>query len=164
MLSHKLILTGSYGVGKTSLFDRFLYNKFSSKYLTTIGVNVDKKVVNIDGRQLTMIVWDIAGEVTQDKIPNAYFLGASAMIYVFDVTRASTYEHMISDIDFLKAKLPKGIISIVGNKIDLVDEQFIQTELKTQAPLPWDILTSAKTGEHVEELFLSIGKKLLNRS
>ncbi len=160
MISKKVILTGSFGVGKTSLFEQFLYSKFSQKYLTTIGVKVDKKVLNINGKELSMIIWDIAGEVKQDKVPNSYFLGTSAIIYVFDVTRKSTYEELEEDIAHIKKMLPTGITAIVGNKIDLVDDGFIE-ELKQNIPLPWDILTSAKTGDNVEQLFHDIGIKLL---
>ncbi len=163
MISKKVILTGSFGVGKTSLFEQFLYSKFSQKYLTTIGVKVDKKVINVNGKELSLIIWDIAGEVKQDKVPNSYFLGTSAIIYVFDVTRKSTYEELDQDITHLKKMLPNGITAIVGNKIDLVDESFLQ-ELKGNIPVPWDILTSAKTGENVEELFLNIGSQLLNQN
>lgn len=160
MISKKVILTGSFGVGKTSLFEQFLYSKFSQKYLTTIGVKVDKKVLNINGKELSMIIWDIAGEVRQDKVPNSYFLGTAAIIYVFDITRKSTYEDLDMDIAHLKKMLPNGITSIVGNKVDLVNDEFVQ-ELKQNIPLPWDILTSAKTGKNVEQLFLNIGQKLL---
>ncbi len=160
MISKKVILTGSFGVGKTSLFEQFLYSKFSKKYLTTIGVKVDKKVLNINGKELSLIIWDIAGEVKQDKVPNSYFLGTSAILYVFDVTRVSTYEDLENDIAHLKKMLPTGITAIVGNKIDLVNDDFI-AELKQSVPLPWDILTSAKTGENVEQLFYDIGLRLL---
>jgi GTPase SAR1 family protein len=49
MVSKKIILTGSFGVGKTSLFNRFIYQEFNDKYLTTIGVKVNKKQVKVDG-------------------------------------------------------------------------------------------------------------------
>jgi len=163
MISKKVILTGSFGVGKTSLFEQFLYSKFSKKYLTTIGVKVDKKVLNINGKELSLIIWDIAGEVKQDKVPNSYFLGTSAIIYVFDVTRVSTYEGLENDIAHLKKMLPTGITAIVGNKIDLVNDDFI-AELQKSIPLPWDILTSAKTGENVEQLFHEIGTRLLAKN
>jgi GTPase SAR1 family protein len=51
MISRKVILTGSFGVGKTSLFTQFIYNKFDDKYLTTIGVKVNKKSLDIDGEE-----------------------------------------------------------------------------------------------------------------
>ncbi len=160
MISKKVILTGSFGVGKTSLFEQFLYSKFSTKYLTSIGVKVDKKVVTINGKQLSLIIWDIAGEVRQDKVPTSYFLGTSAIIYVFDVTRKSTYEDISEDIKHLQKMLPRGIISVVGNKVDLVEERFI-AKLKEEISIPWNMLTSAKTGENVEALFLTIGEKIL---
>jgi small GTP-binding protein len=75
MISKKVILTGSFGVGKTSLFNQFIFNQFSDKYLTTIGVKVNKKVINIGGEDLSLLLWDIAGEVSQDKVPTSYFLG-----------------------------------------------------------------------------------------
>jgi small GTP-binding protein len=158
MISKKVIITGSFGVGKTSIFTRFIENTFSEKYLTTIGVKVDKKTVTIDGREVSMIIWDIAGEVLQDKVPNTYFLGSSAVIYVFDLSRPLTFQNIETDLNHFNKILPGCIIRVVGNKKDLVDNatlQKIQREVKT------DIVTSAKTGENVEELFTSIGRELL---
>ena len=60
MLSRKVILTGSFGVGKTSLFSRFINNTFSDRYITTIGVKVDKKSLEIDGQEVSILLWDIA--------------------------------------------------------------------------------------------------------
>lgn len=160
MTSKKVILTGSFGVGKTSLFSKFLYNIFSEKYLTTIGVKVDKKEIAVDGQHITLILWDIAGEVAQDKVPATYFLGASGVIYVFDLNRPTTFANMENDVSYLKQLLPGGIIKIVGNKKDLVTEEQIET-IKDRLPLQCDIVTSAKTGENVEELFHAIGAELL---
>ena len=160
MTSKKVILTGSFGVGKTSLFNRFIFDKFDDKYLTTIGVKVNKKVVEVDGRLLSMLLWDIAGEVTQDKVPSSYFLGASGIIYVFDLTRPSTYQHVKSDLEYLKNMVPGGIFRLVGNKKDLVDEAGLAI-VRENIEIPWDILTSAKNGDHVEDLFQGMGADLL---
>jgi small GTP-binding protein len=161
MISKKIVLTGCFGVGKTSLFNQFLYQRFSEKYLTTIGVKVDKKIVEIDGRQISLLIWDIAGEVAQDKVPQSYYLGSSAIIYVFDLTRPSTWLNMKSDIAYLNKLLQGVLIKIVGNKIDLVSPAQLE-ETKPNLPLQPDILTSAKTGENVEVLFHSIGELLLD--
>lgn len=161
MTSKKVILAGSFGVGKTSLFSKFLYNKFSEKYLTTIGVKVDKKEVDINGERLTMILWDIAGEVSQEKVPRTYWLGASGIIYVFDLTRPTTFKNMENDISYLSKILPGGIIKIVGNKKDLLSDDEID-KLKNSIPLDCDLFTSAKTGENVERLFYNLGEALLS--
>jgi small GTP-binding protein len=160
MISKKIILTGSFGVGKSSLFNRFIYEQFDDKYLTTIGVKVNKKTVDIEGTALSILLWDIAGEVTQDKVPVSYFLGASGIIYVFDLSRPSTYANIASDIKYLQNLLPNGVVKVVGNKKDLVtDEQILK--IKEEVPMPWNILTSAKMGENVEEMFIEIGSELI---
>lgn len=163
MISKKVILTGSFGVGKTSLFNKFLYNRFNEKYMTTIGVKVDKRIVNINGSELSMLLWDIAGEVSQDKVPHSYFLGASGIIYVFDLTRPSTFLNMETDIKYLTTLLPDVSLKIVGNKVDLITPEHL-TSLKTELPLPYDILTSAKTGDHVEDLFYALGEDLIRNA
>ncbi|MFK8008736.1 MAG: Rab family GTPase [Saprospiraceae bacterium] len=161
MTSKKVILAGSFGVGKTSLFNQFIHNKFDDKYLTTIGVKVNKKVVNIDGRELSILLWDIAGEVSQDKVPVTYFLGASGVIYVFDLSRPTTYKNIAEDVEYLKGILDGGVIRVVGNKRDLVTDEEL-ANIREELVLPFDIATSAKTGENVEELFFDIGKALLD--
>lgn len=160
MISKKVILTGSFGVGKTSLFNQFIYNKFSDKYLTTIGVKVNKKVISVDGNDLSLLLWDIAGEVSQDKVPVSYFLGASGIIYVFDVTRPPTYKNLEKDLQYLNSIISGGVIKIVGNKLDLIDTTK-KEEIIKEVPVPIDIFTSAKTGENVESMFSLLGKELV---
>ncbi len=160
MTSKKIILSGSFGVGKTSLFNQFIYNRFSDKYLTTIGVKVNKKNILVDDTEIPLLLWDIAGEVAQDKVPTSYFLGASGVIYVFDLTRPMTYQNIQTDINYLKDLLPGGIIKIVGNKVDLVSDEQLEN-IRTSLPITIDIVTSAKTGQNVEELFLDLGKELI---
>jgi small GTP-binding protein len=162
-ISKKIILTGSFGVGKTSLFNQFIYSTFSEKYLTTIGVKVNKKTVEIDGHELTMLIWDIAGEVTQDKVPHSYFLGAEGIVYVFDLTRPTTLQNLKTDIEYLKKMLPDSVIQIVGNKLDLVQPHDIERLMNEYQVKP-DCLTSARTGENVETMFTNLGIALLNNN
>lgn len=159
-ISKKLILTGCFGVGKTSLFNQFLYHKFSEKYLTTIGVKVDKKVVTVGDRQISLLIWDVAGEVDQAKVPKSYFLGASAVVYVFDLTRPSTWLNIESDIEYLKELLGGVLIRVVGNKVDLVSPEQVDS-VRSRMEIQPEILTSAKTGENVEQLFHGIAQDLL---
>ncbi len=160
MLSKKVILTGSFGVGKTSLFERFINNKFEDKYLTTIGVKVGKKSVSTEKGDLSMMIWDIAGEVAQNKVPTSYFLGTSGIIYVFDVSRPSTYGNLAQDLEYLKSINKLTTIKIVGNKKDLATEAELNA-LVEELPLPIDLFTSAKTGENVEKLFLDFATEMV---
>ena len=160
MLSKKVIITGSFGVGKTSLFSRFVYSRFDEKYLTTIGVKVDKRTVHVDGTDISLLLWDIAGEVRQNKVPQSYFLGAAGIIYVFDLSRPSTFDNIVNDMQHLRKLLPHAEIICVGNKLDLLSEAEL-TSVKQQIMVQPDYLSSAKTGENVEALFLELARTLV---
>lgn len=156
ILNTKVVLTGSYGVGKTSLFNQFLNKKFKDHYRTTIGVEVDKKVIEINGHKVSILLWDIAGEQNQEKIPRSYFLGTSTILFVLDLTRPSTYNNLKENLKYLKAINPTVQFKIVANKKDLLKDKEIQEVIQNLA-YPIDLITSAKTGENVEELFRTIG-------
>ncbi len=160
MVSKKVILTGNFGVGKTSLFNRFVFDKFNDKYLTTIGVKVNKKVIEVDDEEISILLWDIAGEVSQDKVPISYFLGASCIIYVFDMSRPLTFANIEHDINHLRDLLPDSLLKVVGNKKDLLTAEEIESVLDTLT-IDCNITTSAKTGENVEELFDELARELL---
>ncbi len=160
IVGRKVIITGNFGVGKTSLFRRFITNTFNDKYSTSIGVKVDKKVVKVDEQELSLLLWDLAGEVRQDKVPIPYFLGTSAIIYVFDLTRPSTYKEISNNIKILKKRVPDVPIRIVGNKSDLLNISEINY-INSNLEYPADFFTSAKTGSQVKDLFESISKELL---
>jgi len=158
-ISKKVILVGHFGVGKTSLVSRFVHQKFSDQYLTTIGVKVDKKMLTIDGAEMNLILWDIAGESTATKIPKAYTMGAHGILFIFDVSRPETYDHISEDIFELQKNLKDPGLVVLGNKSDLVDDQFIEN-IKSQTKM--DILfTSAKTGVNVDNAFENLAKQML---
>lgn len=161
MAKKKIVLTGSFGVGKTSLFSRFIYDRFSDKYLTTIGVKVEKKVVEVEGEDVILMIWDIAGEISQDKVPDSFFMNASAILYVFDLTRPSTYGNLEFDLNYLEKKVPGVLLKLIGNKKDVLSGEELDKVLSELYKTP-DILTSAKTGENVETLFLDLAKSLLD--
>lgn len=159
-INKKIALLGSHGVGKTSLISRFVEGIFPEKYLSTIGLKVDNKEVIVDDTILDLVIWDIAGQDDPTRIPHYYLNGCHGYIYVADLSRPTTYEDMPSQLAILKGMLPKATYVLAGNKSDLLTSQELET-LKSQLPVELDIYTSAKTGDHVEELFLKLSNKLL---
>ena len=159
-ISKKIILLGHFGVGKTSLVRQFVHSKFSDEYLTTIGVKVDKKVIEISNDVLTMIIWDIEGGAVQSKLPHSYFMGAHGIIYVFDLLRPSTYEAIEEELQFFKDLLPDASLQIIGNKKDLLDDYDLE-RFHEEFKGHFDFLSSAKTGENVEDMFANLGILML---
>jgi len=62
MIQKKICMLGGFAVGKTSLVARYVSSIFSDKYLSTVGVKIDKKQLNVDGKDVTMMLWDIYGQ------------------------------------------------------------------------------------------------------
>ncbi len=153
-LSKKVVILGHFGVGKTSLFRRFIDNEFSEEYKVTLGVQIKKKVVQLpDGRELSMIMWDTEGHSnTVEDTRKSYLLGSHAFIYVFDLTREDTYKNLNRDLEYLNSTYKNVITKVIGNKLDLVSKKEITKSLKEQK-IPFDCLTSAKTNENVKGFF-----------
>ncbi|KAA1247724.1 Rab family GTPase [Aquimarina sp. RZ0] len=159
-LSKKVVLLGHFGVGKTSLFRRFMDNEFSEDYKVTLGVQIKKKVIEMpDGRELSMIIWDTEGHTNIEDTRKSYLLGSHAFIYVFDLTRTDTYQDLSKDIDYLTKNYPKVKTKIIGNKLDLVNEKDI-LQLFKDKQIQFDCLTSAKTNKNVQNFFSDLAKEI----
>src|SRR5262245_31297802 len=162
MIQKKICLLGAFSVGKTSLVARFVKSLYSDEYITTVGVKVDKKTVEVDGREINLIIWDLAGEDEFQKVRMAYLSGASGFLLVADGTRGSTLE----TARILRERVNETIGALpfifLVNKADLsseweIDDQAI-AELEAQG---WTVIkTSAKTGEGVEEAFIKLAENI----
>jgi len=158
--SIKISLIGSFGVGKTSLFRRFINETFSYDYKSTLGVQIQKKiVVDAKGNEVSLILWDTEGHKDLSHIKSPYLLGSKTFIYVFDLTRTDTFNNINEQISFLKSYFPNTLIKLVGNKSDAVNLEIIRNKLNEYS-VKYDFLTSAKTGEEINVLFDSIINEL----
>lgn len=161
---NKLILTGDYKVGKTSLIKRFIDNSFKESYISTLQVEISKKTMEISAEtKVNFIIWDIAGQRRTIK-PN-FYTGANAAFMVVDRTRKETLENINIWYDEIKATVKAKIpVVLVGNKTDMVDSiEVSEEDLKEFAQKRGFhyILTSAKTGENVNDTFLYIAYKVM---
>ncbi len=156
----KIILLGHFGVGKSSLVQRFVHSVFSAEYQSTIGVKVDKKLVVTPTHEMKMVLWDIEGAPDQTSLPRSYFAGAHGILYVCDVTRSSTYRDLSKTLPELVQKSPRASIVVIGNKMDLVGEEQLE-EMRALENPGFDFLSSAGTGENVETAFQTLARKIL---
>lgn len=163
MLQKKICMLGSFAVGKTSLVRRFVENMFSDKYMTTIGVKIDKKVITIQQQDLTLIIWDIAGENGFHQIHGTYLRGMSGYILVADKTRTSTLDNVITIQKTIGQAFHDVPYVLLMNKMDLTGQWDVQeSAIDKMQQEGWDIYrTSAKTGQNVEEAYNRLASKML---
>jgi small GTP-binding protein len=163
MIQKKVCMLGATGVGKTSLVSRFVTSVFSEKYLTTVGVKVDKKTLSVDGGDVTLLLWDIYGQDKFQTVRSSYLRGASGYLLVADGTRQLTLDtarQLQTTAEQVMGRVP---FLLVLNKSDLAGEWRVDDKaLWRLAESGWSVVkTSAKTGDGVEDAFLKLTKKLV---
>ncbi len=161
-ISKKVVLIGHFGVGKSSLIRRFVKNTFSEDYKVTIGVHVLKKDVTIPevNDAITLVIWDLEGNDDITNTRSSYLLGTNGFVYVFDMTRPATYQNLEHDLNYIKERYPSIPMKVVGNKKDLVTNDFIKQNNDVFGSFT-DFYTSAKSGKKVEEVFSNLAQIIL---
>ena len=163
MLQKKVCMLGSFSVGKSSLVRRFIESIFSEQYHTSIGVKVDKRVVRAEGRDVTLVLWDLYGEDEFQKMRWSYLRGAAGYLLVADGTRCNTLEKAFQLEQRIREEFGEIPFILVINKADLVQDWELDPAMESQLTARnWTILrSSAKTGENVDEAFLQLTRKML---
>ncbi len=163
----KICMVGQPGVGKTSLVKRYVYGVFSGDYLKTLGTNIYKKEIELDGNQVVLMLWDIMGEESfRQLLKTSYFFGADALVAIADVSRKDTLDNLHEWVDAAEGVAGKKLpVIVIGNKTDLeweIDEEYIKKFTENVGAIGY-VLTSAKTGKNVEIAFEKIARELLKK-
>ena len=159
MIRKKILLLGDFSVGKTSLIRRYIDKTFDDSYLTTIGVKISEKEMLIDDVDLKLLVWDVEGATKTKKIPLAYFKGASAAIFVADVSRKETMDSIDAHVETFLEINPNSKYIISYNKSDLLSK-----EEENSLILPSNsFLSSAKKDENIEILFEVLAQEIVTQ-
>jgi small GTP-binding protein len=162
MIQKKVCMVGVFGTGKTSLVQRFVHSVFSERYLSTVGVKIDRKQVELDGTPITLVLWDLAGRDKHEDITTSYVRGAHAVLYVADGTRKETCEQL-PEMRALVREAAGDVPAVLAlNKSDLIDSWALAPGEEKTLAAEWDLVrTSAKSGGGVEEVFLRLARATL---
>jgi len=160
-IQKKICMLGGFSVGKTSLVRRYVQSIFSQTYLTTVGVKIDKKVVNLTDRTVSLILWDLAGEDDISSLRMSYLRGAAGYVLVADGTRRSTLDVAVSLRERVEADYGPLPFALLLNKHDLADAwQVSGTEVDRMRQSGWWVRpSSALTGENVDDAFTDLATR-----
>lgn len=152
-------MLGAFAVGKTSLVQRYVEGIFSDSYLTTVGVKIDKKVIEVRGQSITLMLWDMVGESDYAKVRLHHLRGAAGYLLVADATRPETFDAAVSLQQRAADYIGDVPFVLAVNKVDLLSDNVSPPPL---VPPGWTVQqTSAKTGDGVEALFQVLGRKMI---
>ncbi len=163
MIQKKICLLGAFSVGKSSLIRRYVSSLFSDKYLTTVGVKIDKKTLQLAEQTLSLIIWDIAGEDDFSSIRPAYLRGMAGYIVVVDGTRLNSWETALTVDDMVKNTVGELPMVFALNKADAKPQWQLETQhIRRLEQSGYPVVeTSAKLDSGVERLFAQLAYQLL---
>ncbi|MHA2008940.1 MAG: Rab family GTPase [Promethearchaeota archaeon] len=171
-LAFKICVFGDGGVGKTTLIRRFVTRIFERDIKMTIGADFSVKNVEVDNRNVTLRIWDFAGEDRFRVLLPAFAKGADGGIFMYDTTRYSTIAQIrdwLSIFEYFVAEAKTQIpIIMVGGKIDLENMRSVKSEEARELSRNFDLKgcfeCSSKTGNNVEEIFEFIAKTMIENT
>jgi small GTP-binding protein len=157
----KICILGDGGVGKTTLVARYLSGVFNDSLKITIGVNFYVKKFEFQENTVTLQLWDLAGEDRFRFILPSYIFGALGAIFMYDITRYSSFKNFSTWMEVFKEGSQKNEKKIpmimVGGKSDLEFKRTVSREDVLKVVQNNNIIDyiecSAKTGDNVELIF-----------
>ena len=159
----KLLLIGNTFVGKTLIVQKFIDNAFSKSTVATIGVDLQSKVIDINGKKVKYLIWDTAGEDRMKTMTYSYYRGCHVILIVFDVTNELSFKNVTNWVECINKFAKSNVLRIlVGNKTDLEDKRVITTEegkqLAEENGLKYYEISALKI-QGLQEMFEDIAKE-----
>ena len=159
----KIIVIGDSSVGKTSILNKYVSNKFSDNIKPTIGCDHYEKEVESEGKKVKLSIWDTAGQERFRGLAASYYKRAKCVVLVFDITKRESFERL----DFWRDELMNfgddGILVVViGNKSDLKEQRSvtpdeIQTYVKKFGYFYMETSALKNEDKNIEKVFDYIG-------
>ena len=165
--SVKFIIIGDPFVGKTNIIQRLTHDKYSNKYMSTIGIDFSIHSIQIDNHIFKLEIWDTAGCEKYRSVTRSYYNISTCAIIVYDITDKQSFESIKTWVEECqKYNNPNIHLVLVGNKNDLEDKRVINKEEGEELALKFQMKffeSSAKTGNNINNIFLD-ACKIINRN
>jgi len=163
--SHKIVILGTGGVGKSSITLRIVSNQFLDEYDPTIEDSYRKQCV-VDNKPCMLDVLDTAGQQEYASLLDGWIREGNAFILVYSVTNHDSFdylERMFTKIHQIKETdddSPAPPIVLFGNKKDIADKSPAMRKVTNQEAKQKAALRkcrffegSAKTSENCQDAF-----------
>ncbi|XP_055707786.1 ras-related protein Rab-37 isoform X2 [Phlebotomus papatasi] len=167
-LTHKTILLGDSGVGKTSLLVQYNFGEFrAGAFSATVGIALTNKIVTVDQVRVKLQIWDTAGQERFRSVTHAYYRDAHALLLLYDVTNKVTFDNTRAWLVEIREYAQEDVvIMLLGNKADCGAEREVKKEEGERLAREYNVgflETSAKTGLNVDLAFLAVARQLKSR-
>ena len=163
-VKYKIMVLGESKVDKTQLIKRYTKNVFGGVYLTTVGMDFQDKIIEIEDKKVRLQIWDTAGQERFRNVTKSYFQSSQGLVLVYDITDRESFEKLNFWVDNIKNNAPENAkFILVGNKCDLANERKVSYEEGENYAKNLNIKffeASARDGTNVNELFFYLANEI----
>ena len=163
-VKYKIMVLGESKVDKTQLIKRYTKNVFGGVYLTTVGMDFQDKIIEIEDKKVRLQIWDTAGQERFRNVTKSYFQSSQGLVLVYDITDRESFEKLNFWVDNIKNFAPENAkFILVGNKCDLANERKVSYEEGENYAKNLNIKffeASARDGTNVNELFFYLANEI----
>ena len=90
----KMVSMGEAGCGKSALIKRFCEDRFTTKHVSTIGIDFGVKPLQLAGLDLRINIWDMAGAREWYLVRQEFYADAQGCLLVFDLSRRESFDKL----------------------------------------------------------------------
>jgi small GTP-binding protein len=168
----KFTIVGDSNVGKTTITQTFINNsKSNNTCMSTVGASFASKKIKVNEKDITINLWDTAGQEKYRSMIPTYYRGSHVIFLVFDISDRRSWE----SIDFWYEQICFNITKdesfpicvLIGNKSDRIhDVSKYEVEAKAKELNMSHYIISALGNTAVDDIntiFEWSSLKLLNR-
>ncbi len=165
----KFVLIGDSGVGKSSIFARFLENRFHYVHDVTVTTDLGSRTIDVRDKATKLQIWDTAGSEQFRAMTRNYFRAAAGVLVIFDVTNKQSFKALdqwIEDVIAQSSAHRNTPIVVVGNKVDAVSKRQVQKDeanayCKAKGYIYCE--ASARSKEGVDEAFTKLAEVVYDK-
>ncbi len=154
----KILTIGDNNVGKSSIIEKYIDDKFDGNNKPTIGIDFKTKIIQKGNELIKLSIYDTAGEEKYRYLIKNYYNGANGILLIYDITNRNSFHNLNLWFEELEKNLDLNnlYIYLIGNKADLIQEREVSYEeakdFADKKNIPY-IEISAKTGDNINKLF-----------
>nr|XP_041630822.1 ras-related protein Rab-13-like [Drosophila kikkawai] len=163
----KILIVGDMGVGKSSLFDRYLEDRFNRIYCPTVGIEFSVSHLVVSGKKIHLQISDAPGEERYHDMLRHYYRNSHGVIIVYDTTSLGSFRNVSNWLKELGEFCSKGVnLMLVGTKSDELEKRQVTQEKAARYMELYGLSfyeASAKSGVNVKNIFESLARECYNR-
>ena len=154
----KILTIGDNNVGKSSIIEKYIDDKFDGNNKPTIGIDFKTKIIQKGNELIKLSIYDTAGEEKYRYLIKNYYNGANGILLIYDITNRNSFHNLNLWFEELEKNLDLNnlYIYLIGNKADLIQEREVSYEEAKDFADKKNISyieISAKTGDNINKLF-----------